>query len=161
MRFVPVAAAVLALCAAPASVQAQDLIPDVEYFTGKEGMEEKEKGVLMVSAEGIRFTKKDGTVLITIPIGTIVQVERSTDIRDASVGKKLLFGSLAGSRKQEFLTISTETSSTAEAIIFKLKQNTGAAAVAKINFHRKQAGAIIAPAGADSAARPTNPAPPR
>jgi hypothetical protein len=94
-------------------------------------------------------------------MATITQVERSTDIRDPSVGKKLLFGSLAGSRKQEFVTISTETESTAEAIIFKLKQNTGAAAVAKINFYRKKAGATVADDSSSSTTTKSNPQPPR
>jgi hypothetical protein len=62
-----------------------------------------------LSAEGVKFAEKNGDKIFDIPMISITQVERSTDIRDPSVGKKLLFGSLAGSRKQEFLTISTAT----------------------------------------------------
>lgn len=149
------------LVLAPAvRAHAQDIVADVEYFGGKEKFDDKQKGILVLSAEGIRFAEKNGDKVFEIPMKTITQVERSTDIRDASVGKKLLFGSLAGSRKQEFLTISTETESTAEAVVFKLKQNTGAAAVAKINFYRKKAGMTVAD-DSTSATTKSNPQPPR
>lgn len=150
----------LLLLVPAARAYAQDIVADVEYFGGREKFDDKQKGILVLSAEGIRFAEKNGDKVFEIPMKTITQVERSTDIRDASVGKKLLFGSLAGSRKQEFLTIPTETESTAEAIVFKLKQNTGAAAVAKINFYRKKAGATI-PDAPDSASTRSNPQPPR
>jgi hypothetical protein len=144
-----------------AKLFAQDIVADVEYFTGREGVAEKKKGILVLSADGVKFAEKNGDKIFDIPMATITQVERSTDIRDPSVGKKLLFGSLAGSRKQEFVTISTETESTAEAIIFKLKQNTGAAAVAKINFYRKKAGATVADDSSSSTTTKSNPQPPR
>ena len=160
MRLGWIALTTLASFAFPSPGTAQDLVPDVEYFTGKDSLPDKTKGVLMLSAEGVKFTTKDGALIFNIPMASITQVEKSTDIRDASVGKKLLFGNLAGSRKQEFITISTETSSSAEAIVFKLKQNTAAGAVAKINFYRKKAGASTPE---DSAASTTksNPQPPR
>lgn len=143
-----------------AQLHAQDIISEVEYFTGKDGYAEKKKGVLILSVDGVKFADKDGGQIFEIPMATITQVERQTDIRDPSVGKKLLFGSLAGSRKQEFVTISTETDKTAEAIIFKLKQNTGAAAVAKINFYRKKAGATVDDSSGSTTTR-SNPQPPR
>ncbi|MFN8652008.1 MAG: hypothetical protein U0133_08925 [Gemmatimonadales bacterium] len=151
----------LLLLAPAAQARAQDIVADVEYFGGKEQFEDKQKGILVLSAEGIKFAEKNGDKVFEIPMKTITQVERSTDIRDASVGKKLLFGSLAGSRKQEFLTISTETESTAEAVVFKLKQNTGAAALAKINFYRKKAGMQVADDSAAGTATKSNPQPPR
>lgn len=150
----------LLLLAPAARAYAQDIVTDVEYFGGKEKFDDKQKGILVLSAEGIKFAEKNGDKVFEIPMTTMTQVERSTDIRDASVGKKLLFGSLAGSRKQEFLTISTETESTAEAIVFKLKQNTGAAALAKINFYRKKAGMTVADDSSSAATR-SNPQPPR
>ncbi len=151
----------LLLLAPTAKAYAQDIITDVEYFGGKEKFDDKQKGILVLSAEGIKFAEKNGDKVFEIPMKAITQVERSTDIRDASVGKKLLFGSLAGSRKQEFLTISTETESTAEAVVFKLKQNTGAAAVAKINFYRKKAGMQVTDDSAAGSATKSNPQPPR
>lgn len=144
-----------------ARLYAQDIVSDVEYFTGKEGYAEKKKGILVLSVEGIKFADKDGGQIFDIPMATITQVERQTDIRDPSVGKKLLFGSLAGSRKQEFITISTETDKTAEAIVFKLKQNTGAAAVAKINFYRRKSGAKVETDSAPSTTTRSNPQAPR
>jgi len=150
----------LALCLTPMAAAAQEIIPDVEYFGGKDGFTEKEKGVLLVSVDGVKFTRKDGSVIFEVPMASITQVERSTDIRDASVGKKLLFGSLAGSRKQDFITVSTESSTTAEAIVFKLKQNAGSAAAAKINFYRKKAGMSVSEDSTGGATQ-SNPQPPR
>lgn len=61
------------------------------------------------------------------------------DVRDASVGSKLLFGGLAGDRKQDFVTLTTETESIAEGIVFKVKQNEAAGIAAKINFYIRKA----------------------
>jgi hypothetical protein len=145
----------------PSLLVGQEIIPDVEYFSGKTGLEEKRKGVLVVGREALTFQEKNGTPIFAIPLRTITQAERATDIRDASVGKKLLFGSLAGSRKQEFITIPTETDSSAEAVVFKLKQNTGAGALAKINYQRKKAGAVVETDSSPPAVTESNPQPPR
>lgn len=130
------AAALLLLAAAP--VAAQETFADIEYFSGHAGMTDKVKGVLVLSADSVRFQKKDGTHLLTMSTERITDVTLMTDIRDGSVGKKLLFGSLAGSRKQEFLQVTYETDETAEVLVFKVKQNTGANVAAKIRFAVKR-----------------------
>lgn len=132
-----VALAVLVL-ATPARAHAQDLVQDVEYVSGKSGFPEKIKGMLLISAEGVKFQKKD-QVVFTIPAVTITEVSKQTDIRDGSVGKKILFGGLAGSRKQEFINLATETDSTAEGLVFKVKQGTSQGPVTKIRFYAKKA----------------------
>jgi hypothetical protein len=55
------------------------------------------------------------------------------------VGKKLLFGGLAGSRKQDFVQVSYETEKMAEGLVFKVKQGTSTGIVAKLKFAVKKA----------------------
>lgn len=118
--------------------QAQDLFSDVEYISGHAGMDDKVKGVLLVGESEVKFTRKDGTVLMTVPVMGITEVGNQTDVRDASVGKKLLFGGLAGSRKQDFVQITYETENSAEGLVFKVKQGTATGVVAKIKFAVKK-----------------------
>lgn len=141
--------------ASPATAGAArtDVYPDIEYISGHEGFPDKKKGQLVISASGIEFIEKNGTRLFALPIATIHQAEYTRDIRDASVGKKMLFGVFAGSRKQEFVTVNTETESTAEGVVFKAKQNVASGLVAKVNFYvRKAKGESAPPAGSDSSA---------
>ncbi len=112
--------------------------PDVEYVSGHEGFEVKLKGQLVVTANGVHFFDTKGKTVFALPMSTILNAEYSRDIRDPSVGKKLLFGSLAGDRKQDFLTLTTETDSTAEGVVFKTKQNVGSGITAKINFYARK-----------------------
>src|SRR5438270_12717657 len=100
-------------------------------------MEDKVKGVLVLDAKEIRFQGKDGAPLISIALSEITEVGSQTDIRDASVGKKLLFGGLSGSRNQEFVQITYETAQTAEGLVFKAKHQTCIAPVAKLKSAAK------------------------
>lgn len=125
---------------------AQDMYPDVEYVSGHAGMDDKVKGVLLIGESEVRFTSKDGKVLFAVPFEALTEVSVQTDVRDASVGKKLLFGGLAGSRKQEFVQVSYETSELAEGLVFKVKQGTSTGIVAKIKFAAKKAANSDAPA---------------
>ena len=126
------------LLASTRPVRAQDIFSDVEYISGHAGMDDKIKGLLIVGESEVKFTKKDGTLLMTVPVARITEVGNQTDVRDASVGKKLLFGGLAGSRKQDFVQITYETENLAEGIVFKVKQGTGTGVVAKIKFAAKK-----------------------
>lgn len=122
----------------PATMRAQEMYKDVEYITGRTGMDDKVKGTMIISATGIALMTSDGTVILRIPLSGVTQVSSETDIRDASVGKKLLWGGFAGSRKQEFVNVTSETDSSAEAVVFKVKQGTSVGIVAKIKFAMKQ-----------------------
>ena len=117
---------------------AQEMYPDVEYISGHENMD-KQKGTLLIGAEEMKFTKKDGTVILSISLAGVTEVSTQTEIRDGSVGKKLLFGGLAGSRKQDFVQVSYETDKTAEGLVFKVKQGTSTGIVAKLKFAVKKA----------------------
>lgn len=130
----------LLLVAPAARLEAQEMFPDVEYVAGKDGFADKEKGTLVLGTEELRFVKKDGNLIFAIPVATITEVTQDVQIRDASVGKKLLFGGLAGSRKQEFIQITAETDKSAEGVVFKVKQGTSVNVVAKIKFAMKKAG---------------------
>src|SRR5207237_8881915 len=106
----------------------------VGYVSRNTSMEDKVKGVLVLDAKEIRFQGKDGAPLISIPLSEITEVGSQTDIRDASVGKKLLFGGLSGSGKQECVQNTYETAQTAEALIFTMKQSTSPGLVARLTF---------------------------
>jgi secreted protein with Ig-like and vWFA domain len=137
-----------------AALQAQEMFPDVEYVAGKDGFADKAKGTLILGGEELRFVNKDGNLIFAVPVATITEVTQDVQVRDASVGKKLLFGGLAGSRKQEFVQITSESATTAEGIVFKVKQGTSVNVVAKIKFAIKRAGTGSKPAAApDSAHR--------
>ncbi len=141
------------LClATAASAQAQEMFPDVEYVAGKDGFAEKAKGTLVLGPEELRFVNKDGNLIFSIPVASITEVTQDVQVRDASVGKKLLFGGLAGSRKQEFVQITSESATTAEGVVFKVKQGTSVNVVAKIKFAVKRAGAGSKPAEAGDSA---------
>jgi hypothetical protein len=135
------------LCLAPAAaLHAQEMFPDAEYVAGKDGFADKAKGTLILGTEELRFVNKDGNLIFAIPVASITEVTQDVQVRDASVGKKLLFGGLAGSRKQEFVQITSESATTAEGIVFKVKQGTSVNVVAKIKFAVKRAGAAPKPA---------------
>ena len=153
MSRVLVRLAFVALALAPLrAVQAQDLFPDVEYVAGKDNFPEKQKGTLMIGADELRFVDKNGQLIFAIPLSNVTEVTQDVQIRDGSVGKKLLFGSLAGSRKQEFIQITAESENSAEGVVFKVKQGTSINIMAKVKFAVKKAGGRgQAPAAADSA----------
>jgi hypothetical protein len=118
---------------------AQEMYPDVEYVSGHENMTDKQKGTLLIGSSEMKFTKKDGTVIFAVPLSGVTEVSSQTEIRDGSVGKKLLFGGLAGSRKQDFVQVSYETEKMAEGLVFKVKQGTSTGIVAKLKFAVKKA----------------------
>jgi hypothetical protein len=127
------------LAVAPPDVDKNSLYAETEYVSGHEGFGEKKKGQLAVTADGVAFFDNKGRQIFTLPIGTIPTAEHTRDIRDPRVGKKLLFGALAGDRKQDFLTLTIETDSTAEGVVFKVKQNVATGIAAKINFYVRKA----------------------
>lgn len=139
MTIAPRQALLLLALMQPEALVAQDTFKDVEYIAGKDGHSDKEKGVLTIGAEDIVLSDKKGHTIFTIPLASVTEVTNDTQVRDASVGKKLLWGGFSGSRKQEFVRITSESDSTAEGIEFKVKQGTSANVVAKIRFAVKKA----------------------
>jgi hypothetical protein len=123
----------------PPGAEKNTLFTDVEYVSGHEGFGEKKKGQLVVNLDGVGFFDNKGKPIFSLPAKTIRSAEHTRDIRGASVGKKLLFGALAGDRKQDFLTVTTESESTAEGVVFKVKQNAATGIAAKIGFYSRKA----------------------
>ena len=137
-----------------ARLHAQEMFPDVEYVAGKDGFADKAKGTLVLGPQELRFVNKDGNLIFAIPVASITEVTQDVQVRDASFGKKLLIGGLAGSRKQEFVQITSESATTAEGVVFKVKQGTSVNVVAKIKFAVKRASTGGKPAeSGDSAHR--------
>lgn len=74
---------------------------------------------------------------------SVTSVTSSSDVRGASVGSKMLFGGLAGDRKQEFVLVRYENDRSAEAPYFKTKKSQSASLEAKIRFRLKKLGVVI------------------
>jgi hypothetical protein len=123
----------------PAGVDKNSIYPETEYISGHEGFTQKKNGQLAVTATGVQVFDNKGRPVFALPINTLRSAEHTRDVRDPSVGKKLLFGALAGDRKQDFLTLTTETESDAEGVVFKAKQNVATGIAAKINFYVRKA----------------------
>lgn len=113
-------------------------------------MDQKVKGSLIIATNEIRFVDEKGTLLISIPIASITGVDASVEHKDASVGSKIAFGFLARSRKDEFVTVSYDATSTVEGVVFRTEKNVSAGVVAKIHFQLKHAG-ITADSGRSAA----------
>lgn len=136
---------------------AQDKIPKVRYKGGHEGWGEEEiRGTLLIGDSTLLFRDDDKKRSLEIPIRKITDIGNQTQRKEASVGSKLLFGSLARSRQEEFLAISYELPDNAEAVIFRFEPNTSAAVLAKIKFRMKKLG-MTPPASSETA--PVNAAP--
>jgi hypothetical protein len=126
------------LCLSVGGAAAQEMYSDVEYISGHADMTDKQKGTLLIGESELKFTRKDGTLLFSVPLSGVTEVSNQVEVRDASVGKKLLFGGLAGSRKQDFVQVSYETEQLAEGLVFKVKQGTSTGIVAKLKFAVKK-----------------------
>ncbi len=136
---------------APAS--AQDMFPNVEYIGGKAGMEDQKKGTLLIGESDIKLVDKKGKALLSIPVQTITEVSNSTERKDAGLVKKAAFGIFAGSKREDFIVISTQTETDAEGLVFKVhEKNTAPGIVAKLRFRlsKVQAASGIEPARRDS-----------
>jgi hypothetical protein len=130
---------------------AQDRIPKVRYKGGHEGWGEEEiRGILLIGDSTITFRDDDKRRSLEIPILKITDIGNQTQRKEASVGSKLLFGSLARSRQEEFLAISYELPDNAEAVVFRFEPNTSAAVLAKIKFRMKKLG-MAPPPSSESA----------
>ncbi len=126
--------------AIPAVVAAQDSFRDVEYVSGRAGMDRKMKGTLVIDDSMITLRdKSNGASLITIPISIVSEASASEGVNSGSMGRKLLLGVFAA-HEEEFVTISTVTATDAEAIVLKVKRNESLGIVAKVHFRvRKRA----------------------
>jgi len=128
-------AATVAFLVGPATAAAQDLFPNVEYISGRAGMEDKKKGTLLIGDSEVKLMDKKGGTILTIPLSAITEATNSTERGDAGLVKKAAFGIFAGSKKEDYLVISTETATEAEGIVFRVhEKNVAPGLVAKLRF---------------------------
>ncbi len=111
--------------------------PDTEYISGKSGFPNKVKGVLVIREDGVQLRDNRGGLVITIPTTSITAVSNNVETDPGSFGRKMALGFFA-SKREEYLTIKTETEQGAEAIVFKCKKKTSEDISAKIDFFRKK-----------------------
>ena len=132
--------ACLILCCAlfASTAWADETFPDVQYVPGKAGFDKKVKGTLTLTATELRFTDKDSKPVFGIPLGSVKEVTNSVEQNPGSTGAKIMLGVFA-SKKEEFLYVKTETDEAAEAVVFKVKNKTSPAIVAKVEFQVKKA----------------------
>lgn len=117
---------------------ADETFPDVQYVSGKAGFDKKVKGTLTLTATELRFTDKDSKPVFEIPLTSVKEVTNSVEQNPGSTGAKIMLGVFA-SKKEEFLYVRTETDQAAEALVFKVKNKTSPAIVAKVEFQVKKA----------------------
>jgi len=119
--------------------------PEVQYVSGKPGFEKKLKGTLILTETELRFAAKEGSTGFTVPLAEIKDVSNSIETNPGSTGAKIALGIFA-SKKEEFIYVNTETKDAAEALIFKVKNKTSPAIVAKVKFQLKKVSETTAPA---------------
>jgi hypothetical protein len=132
-----------ALLAAAPSVRGQSYA-DTEYVSGKAGYEKKAKGTLVIEESELRFQDKNGALVFTIPMSSVLNATDSREHNEGSFGRKMALGIFA-SKSEEFLTVKTETTDSAEAVVFKCKKKTAPGMAAKISHHARRIKSASAP----------------
>ena len=124
--------------ATSAVASAQDVYRDVEYISGKAGVEKKMKGTLVIDDSTITLQDRSShSVMLSLSMSTIREISASNEVNTGSIGRKLLLGVFA-SHEEEFVTITTETATDAEGIVFKVGHKASAGVVAKIHYRLKR-----------------------
>jgi hypothetical protein len=133
MRAASILAAGVILWALPLS--AGEVFPDIEYITGKAGLNDKVKGSLVLDEKEIRFNDKNQRSVFAIPIEQVVKATQSREREEGSFGRKMALGIFA-SKNAEYLRVETRAPEGAEVLIFKTKKEKSPGMVAKINLQR-------------------------
>jgi hypothetical protein len=124
------------LVAAP--LVAGEVFPEVEYVSGRAGLNQKVKGQLILDERGVTFKNKDGADVFSLPIQSVTGATSSVNHDEGSFGRKMALGIFAG-KTEEFLTVHTEGPQGAEAIMIKCKKHTSQGIADKIQFQAKHA----------------------
>ncbi len=127
---------------------------DASYVSGQPGFKRSiAEGRLVVTPDTLAFSA--GSVRgfrmkyfprFAIPLAHITKVTNTIDtgIDGGAVAAFGLLG-MAAKRQDEYVFVTTETETTTDVVIFQVKNNTSAAAAAKIAFAVKRAQAISPP----------------
>jgi hypothetical protein len=132
---------------------------NVEYQGGDATHSKKRWGMLVITDSTVGFyeclwsgclaDKKKSMIkeppIWLIPLEYVKEVSSSNQVRGATVGGKLMWGSLAGDRTEEFVGLVYESETNAEAPIFKTRTAQSGAVEAKIRFRLKRKGISISP----------------
>src|SRR5437870_1665084 len=122
----------------PILAYADDVFSGVQYISGRDALAQKIKnGKLVLTTTQLRFNNDKGDTVLVIPLAVVKSVTNSVEQNPGSMGAKIMLGVFA-SKKEEFLYVNTETSDTAEALVFQVKNKTSPAMVAKIQFQMKK-----------------------
>src|SRR5438128_290827 len=127
----------LAFVLAVPAAWADEVFQNVQYVSGRAGFAKKAKGTLTLTETELKFVGQEGSPIISIPITEIKEVSNSVENNPGSTGAKIMLGVFA-SKKEEFVYVNTETKDAAEALVFKVKNKTSPAIVAKVRFQLKK-----------------------
>lgn len=143
----------------PMALWANEVFTDVQYISGRAGFDQKIKGSLELTSSEMIFKDNKGNAIFSVPLSIIKAVTNLLEENPGSTGAKIMLGVFAR-KKEEFLYVNTESSSAAEAIVFKCKNKTSHGMVAKFQFQMKKsaeptttAPAAPGPSPADSTKR--------
>jgi hypothetical protein len=139
-----------------------DTFRDVEYISGKAGFEKKIKGLLTIDEKSVSFSSEKGELLFSIPMPEVDKADAGAQREEGSFGRKMALGIFA-SKTEEYLHVESHTQSGAEAVVFKVKKNTGPGMATKVMFWAGKAKSPAAPPAeqsAEAAAPPPPPPPP-
>ena len=125
MRSTPVLVACTLLLAGIAL--AADSFRNVEYISGRAGLEKKVKGQLTIDEKEMSFTDERGKHLLSIPMAEIDKAEAGAQREEGSFGRKMALGIFA-SKTEEYLHVESHNDAGAEAVVLKVKRNTAHAA---------------------------------
>lgn len=137
--------------AAPAILETR-----AEYLSGQPGVKKGgDPGALVLDAETlsywnwhVSFLHKRLVEKFRIPLDTIVNASNTVDTNGPNPSMVAAFGvmALGSKRHDEYVSVTTETETTTDVVIFKVEKNTSAAWAAKITFAAKKArAATVAP----------------
>ncbi len=147
MRFLPL---ILLLIAAPLAAQ-DEAIPRVQYLGGISTLPKRLSGILVLSDSGAGLypcarpgCKRDAeghylatTPLLFVPYRQITDVTAETRPQEVTAGQRIFEGKKASDRSDDIVTVTYETSTTAEAAVFKTEPSQSKSVAAKIRFRMK------------------------
>lgn len=132
--------------------------PAVEYQGGDGTMPKKRTGMLVLTDSTLGFyscpydcehdSKKPkffDKPIFRLPLASVKEVSSSSQVRGATFGSKLMLGAFAGDRTEEFFGFVYESSTSAEAPVFKTMKAQSGAIEAKVKFRLKKLGLTVPP----------------
>jgi len=118
---------------------AEDSFDDVEYISGKTGLDKRKKGTLVVSEGKLLLKEKDGTEIFSLPANQVTSATSHVVTEEGGVATRVFINRNALERV-ETVNVNFESLTEAGCIILRCKKkNTGPQIAAKVNFAAKKA----------------------